>query len=284
MSKIIVTGGAGFIGTHLVKELSRLGHEVKVFDIAIDSKLDVRDLNATKEFIKGAEYVFHLAAIPSVQYSLEHPEETHKTNLEGTLNVLIASNDAKVKRVILASSCSVYGDTEIFPTTESVPAQPKSPYALEKFESEEYLKLFSRVYNLSTVSLRYFNVYGRGQNPIGAYASAVPKFLKNKSEGSPMTIFGDGEQTRDFVNVADIVSANVKAMTSEKVGKGEVINIGSGRAVSINKIAELVGGKVNHAEARIEPRKALGDINLAKKLLDWEPKVSLEEGIKVLLV
>ena len=283
MSKIIVTGGAGFIGSHLVKELSSLGHEVRVYDIKLDPKLDVRDLDATKEFIKGAEYVFHLAAIPSVQYSLEHPEETHRTNLEGTMNVLIASNDAKVKRIIFASSCSVYGDTEIFPTTESVPAQPKSPYALEKFESEEYLKLFSRVYNLSTVSLRYFNVYGSGQSSTGAYVTAIAKFLKNKSKGKPSTIFGDGEQTRDFVNVADVVSANIKVLTSDKIVKGEVINIGSGKATSINKIAEIIGGEVGHAEARIEPRNALGDISLAKKLLDWEPKVSLEEGIKVLL-
>lgn len=283
MSKIIVTGGAGFIGTHLVKELTSLKHEVKVFDIVLDPKLDVRDLNATKEFIKGAEYIFHLAAIPSVQYSLEHPEETHQTNLEGTLNALIAASEAGVKRFIFASSCSVYGDTEILPTTEAVLAQPKSPYALEKFQSEEYLKLFNRIYNLQTVSLRYFNVYGEGQNPMGAYASAVPKFLKNKSEGKPLVIFGDGEQTRDFVNVADIVSANIKAMTSDKVGNGEVINIGSGKSVSINKIAEIVGGEVNHAEARVELRNALGDITLAKKLLDWEPKVNLEEGIKELL-
>jgi len=283
MNKIVVTGGAGFIGTHLVKELIALGHEVKVYDIALDAKLDVRDLNATKEFIKGADFVFHLAAIPSVQYSLEHPEETHKTNLEGTLNVLISSHEVGVKRVIFASSCAVYGDTEMFPTAEKTQAQPKSPYALEKFESEEYLKLFSRVYNLETVSLRYFNVYGAGQSSKGAYASVIPKFIEQKKSGSTLTITGDGEQTRDFVHVSDIVKANILAMQSESVGRGEIVNIGSGVESSVNLIAGFFNTKTESIPARIEARRALADISLAKQLLNWEPKVKLENGIKELL-
>jgi UDP-glucose 4-epimerase len=283
MKKIIVTGGAGFIGSHLVKELAALGHEVKIYDIALDPTLDVRDLNATRTFIKGAEYVFHLAAIPSVQYSLEHPEETHRTNLEGTLNVLIASQEAGVKRVMFASSCAVYGDTEIFPTAENVPAQPKSPYALEKFESEEYLKLFYRMYNLEAVSLRYFNVYGPGQSSKGAYASVIPKFIEQKNAGKTLTITGDGEQTRDFVHVSDIVRANILAMQSENVGRGEIINIGSGKESSVNLIAGFFDTKTENTSPRIEPRRALADISLAKKLLAWEPQVELKEGIKELL-
>jgi UDP-glucose 4-epimerase len=283
MSKIIVTGGAGFIGTHLVKKLTSLGHEVKIYDIVLDPKLDVRDLESTKRFFEGAEFVFHLAAIVSVPYSIENIAETNHTNLVGTLNVLISAKEAEVKRVILSSSAAVYGDQEILPVKENAELRPKSPYALQKLESEMYLKLFADIYELQTVSLRYFNVYGEGQNPNGPYASAIPKFIEQKKNNKSITIIGDGKQTRDFINVADVVSANISAMESNEIGKGESINIATGIAVSINSVAALVGGPIEHIPPRLEIKDSLADISLAKSLLNWAPKVTLEEGMVAML-
>ena len=281
--KAIITGGSGFIGSHLVRELQAQGHEVKVIDIKLDPKLDVRDLGTLKREFAGFDIVFHLAALPSVPYSIEHPEETHETNLTGTLNVLIAARDTSVKRVVFSSSAAIYGDQEVLPVKEDAEKKPMSPYALQKLESEEYLKLFSRVYNLETVSLRYFNVYGEGQDPSDPYASAIPKFLKLKQGGKPLTIIGDGEQTRDFVHVSDVVSANIAAAASEKVGKGESINIATGTSVSVNKVASIIGGPSEHLPPRLEIKDSLADITLAKSLLGWEPKVGAEEGIRALL-
>ncbi len=283
MQKIIVTGGAGFIGTHLVKALRALGYDVLVVDIALDPKLDVRDPKALSESFAGASTVFHLAALISVPYSIEHPKETSETNLEGTLNVLIAARDAGVKRVIFSSSAAVYGEQEKLPVEEDAMPAPMSPYALQKLASEEYLKLFSNIYNLETVSLRYFNIYGNGQNPDGPYASVIPKFIKAKKEGKPLSIIGDGSQTRDFVHVSDVVAANISAMTSDKVGKGESINIATGKAVTIKHIVDIIGGEVVNIPPRIEIKDSVADIGKAKELLNWEPKVSLEEGIKTLI-
>ena len=283
MKKVVVTGGAGFIGSHLVRKLQSLGYEVVVVDLVTDKKSDIRDLEYVKKVCIGAEYVFHLAALPSVQYSMENPHETNETNLTGTLNVLIAARDAGVKRVIFSSTCAIYGNQEIFPVKESAEARPMSPYAMQKLASEEYLKIFSTVYNLETVGLRYFNVFGRGQSSRGAYPSAIPIFIEQKKAGTPLTIVGDGEQTRDFVHVSDVVEANILASTSTRVGKAEIINIGSGKESSVNTIASFVGGPTQPAPARIEPRRALGEISRAKELLGWEPKVKLEEGIKELL-
>lgn len=283
MSKVVVTGGAGFIGSHLVRELKGLGHEVEVVDIALDPKKDVRDLNSLRALFVGVEYIFHLAALPSVPYSIEHPEETTLTNLYGTVNVLTAARDAGGKRVIFSSSAAVYGDQERLPVGENADKHPKSPYALQKLESEMFLKLWSDIYGMETVSLRYFNVYGEGQNPEGPYASAIPIFLKQKKLSKPLTIIGDGTQTRDFVNVKDVVLANIRAMESVVVGKGEAINIASGKSVSINDIAELIGGPKENLPPRLEIKDSLADISRAKELLGWEPKVKLEEGIGELL-
>ncbi|MFZ2048817.1 MAG: NAD-dependent epimerase/dehydratase family protein [Minisyncoccia bacterium] len=283
MAKIVVTGGAGFIGTHLVNSLRELGHDVEIVDIKLDPKQDVRNLYSLKQLFIGAEYVFHMAALVSVPYSIEHPEETNETNLSGTLNVLIASKEAGVKRVIFSSTCAIYGNPEKFPINEETPPAPMSPYSMQKLASEEYLKLFSRIYNLETVSLRYFNVYGHGQSSHGAYASVIPKFIELRKLDRALSIVGDGEQTRDFVHVSDVVRANISAMESDRVGKGEVINIGYGKESSVNLIAGYVGGKIEHVPARIEPSRSLGDVSKAKLLLDWEPKMSLEEGIKKLL-
>lgn len=281
--KIVVTGGAGFIGSHLVRGLQALGHEVEVFDIALDPKRDVRDIEAVREALKGVDYVFHLAAIPSVPYSIEYPEETNLTNLDGTLNVLIAARDAGVKRVMFASSAAIYGDQEILPVKESAEKRPKSPYALQKLLSERYLKLFSDIYNLETVSLRYFNVYGPGQKHTGPYASVVPIFLNQKKEGRPISIVGTGEQTRDLVHVSDVVAANLAAMTSSNVGGGESINISSGKSISINEVADIFGGPRENIPPRLEIKDSLADISLAKKLIDWVPKIDIKTGLEQLL-
>lgn len=280
-TKVVVTGGSGFIGSNLIKELERQNYEVENIDLVIGR--DIRKPAETKPFFAGAKYVFHLAALPRVQYSIEHPEETNETNVTGTLNVLLAAKEAGVSKVIYSASSSAYGDAEVMPLVETLPARPKSPYGLQKYIGELYCRVFGEVYGLPTVSLRYFNVYGPGQNPDGAYALVIGKFLKQKKEGKPLTITGDGEQTRDFTHVRDVVRANLLAAESAKVGKGEVINIGAGQNFSVNRIAELIGGKTEHVPARLEPKHTLADNSLAKELLGWQPQVKLEEGIKELL-
>lgn len=287
----VVTGGAGFIGSHLASALLEEGYEVKVIDnlsggqrekVPKEAEFFELDINDTAELAKimtGAEFVFHLAALPRVQYSIEHPIETNMANVDGTVSVLTAARDASVKRVIYSASSSAYGDQEVMPLTENLPASPKSPYALQKHIGELYCRLFSEVYGLATVSLRYFNVYGPGADPNGAYALVIAKFLKQRAEGKPMTITGDGTQTRDFTHVRDIVRADILAAHSPKVGKGEVINIGAGQNASVLRVAELIGGLTEFVPVRLEPHDTLADNSLAKKLLGWEPEVSLEEGI-----
>lgn len=289
--KVVVVGGAGFIGSHVTDALVERGDEVHVIDNlsggkrqhvnpnAFFYKVDIRNLSEIIPIINGAKYVFHLAALPRVQYSIEHPVETNDVNVNGTLNVLIASKEGGVKRVIYSASSSAYGDQKVMPLIETMVPNPKSPYGLQKYVGELYCREWSEVYGLETVSLRYFNVYGPRLNPDGAYALAIGKFLKQRKEGKPLTIWGDGTQTRDFTNVRDVVRANLLAVESVKVGKGEVINIGAGRNFSVNQLAKLIGGSVVHEPPRIEPHDTLADNSLAKKLLGWEPKISLEEGI-----
>ncbi|MBU6388814.1 NAD-dependent epimerase/dehydratase family protein [Patescibacteria group bacterium] len=289
--KAVVTGGAGFIGSHLAAALLAEGYAVAVVDNlsggkrekvpegAVFFEQDVNDTAALTNIMTGAEFVFHFAALPRVQYSLEHPLETNKANVDGTVSVLKAAQDAGVARVVYSASSSAYGDQVVMPLTEDMPASPKSPYGLHKYIGELYCRLWSEVYNLQTVSLRYFNVYGPGADPEGAYALVIAKFLQQRSLGLPMTITGDGAQTRDFTHVRDVVRANMLAATSEKVGKGEVINIGAGKNVSVLRIAELIGGPVEHIAPRLEPHDTLADTTRARELLGWEPTVSLEEGI-----
>ena len=289
--KIIVTGGAGFIGSNVVDELVVRGFDVHVIDNLSGGKkeqvnkdatlhvLDITNLESIEKIFDGAKYVFHLAALPRVQYSIEHPTETQKTNVTGTLNVLMAAHKAGVEKVIYSASSSVYGDQDKMPLEEDMKASPKSPYGLEKYIGELYCRLWNEVYGLKTVCLRYFNVYGPRQSDEGAYALVIAKFLKQKREGKPLTITGDGEQTRDFTHVRDVVQANMLAMESQNVGAGEVINIGSGKNYSVNNIAELIGGPVEHIAPRLEPKHTLADILRAKKLLGWQPSVVFEEGI-----
>lgn len=275
--KVAVTGSRGFIGTHLCKALREKGWEVAEADLEVG--IDIADREALERVFAGAEYVFHLAALPRVQYSIEHPLETHEVNITGTLNVLQAAKMAGVKKVVYAASSSAYGDQDAMPLVETMSAKPKSPYALQKHVGELYMKIFSDVYGLPTVSLRYFNVYGPGAPAEGAYALVIARFLQQRIDGSPMTITGDGTQTRDFTHVRDIARANVLAAESALVGNGEVINIGTGKNASVNEIARLIGGPVEYVPARLEPHGTLADNQLAKKLLQWEPTVSLEEGI-----
>ena len=294
--KILVTGGAGFIGSNLVDKLIDEGCKVFVIDKlstgkkenlnkkAIFYKADICHLDKILPLFKGIDYVFHLAANPRVIFSVENPIESHKVNVDGTLNVLYASYKNRVKRLIFASSAAVYGDIKELPLKENMTPKPISPYGLHKLIGENYCKLFSNLYNLETVCLRYFNVYGPRMDPNGPYALVISKFLKLKKENKPLTIYGDGKQTRDFIYVDDVVKANILAMKSKKVGKGEVINICSGKSYSINYIAKLIGGKKIYLPARKgEMKHTLGDNSLAKRLLGWKPKISLEEGIEKLL-
>lgn len=293
--KILVTGGAGFIGSHLADELIKEGHQVVVIDNlstgkkefinpkAEFHKSDIRNLEEIKPLFKGIDAVFHLAAQPRIQPSIINPVESHSNNVVGTLNVLVASRDAKIKKFIYSASSSAYGDQKELPLKEDMTPGPKSPYSVFKLVGEQYCKLFNELYDLPTVSLRYFNVYGPRQSCEGAYATVIGIFLKQAEAGKPLTIVGDGEQTRDFTNVRDVVRADILAMESNKVGKGEVINIGTGKNYSINRIANLISDKVVHIPPRsAEVQDTLADNSLANKLLGWQPEVSLEEGIEEL--
>lgn len=292
--KVIVTGGAGFIGSNLVEALLERGYDVHIIDNlsggkrenvnpkAVFHEKDIRNLPNIAPLFENVKYVFHLAALPRVQYSIEYPDITSEVNVMGTQNVLMASEKAKVSRVVYSASSSAYGDSDVMPLHESLPPNPKSPYGLQKYIGELYCKLWSEVYGLSTVSLRYFNVYGPHLDPNGAYALVIGKFLKQRKEGKSITITGDGEQTRDFTHVRDVVRANIFAAEGEKVGKGDVINIGAGKNHTINELAKIIGGEVEHVAPRLEPHDTLADNSLAKKLLDWEPTVVFEEGIEEL--
>jgi UDP-glucose 4-epimerase len=275
--RAVVTGGAGFIGGHLASALKRDGWEVQVVDIKTGT--DIRKPEDLALAFKNAAYVFHLAALPRVQYSIEYPHESHDTNVTGTLNVLLAAREAGISRVVYSASSSAYGPATDMPLRESKSPHPISPYALQKYAGELYCRMFSEVYGLSTVSLRYFNVYGPGADPEGPYAQVIPKFIAMRLAGKPMTITGDGTQTRDLVHVRDVVRANLLAAQSDRVGKGETINIGTGQNASIKRIAELIGGPTEYIAPRFEPHDTLADISRAKELLGWEPQVALEEGI-----
>ncbi|OGZ42246.1 MAG: hypothetical protein A3C80_01455 [Candidatus Ryanbacteria bacterium RIFCSPHIGHO2_02_FULL_45_43] len=296
--KCVVTGGAGFIGSHLADALVERGHEVHIIDNLHSGKkehvhkdavlhiIDIRDLEKIRKVFKdlgAVKCVFHLATLPRVPFSIEHPIETNAVNVDGALNMLVASKDAGAEKFVYSASSSAYGDQNTLPLTEDMRVNPKSPYGLQKYIGELYCKIFYEVYGLPTVSLRYFNVYGPRYNPEGDYALVIGKFIKQKRQGKPLTITGDGSQTRDFTHVSDVVQANILAMESDKVGKGDVINIGGGSNTSINALASLIGGPVQYIEARLESKDTLADIKKAKELLGWEPKMQFEEGIRTLL-
>ena len=289
-SKVLVTGGAGFIGSNLVDKLLAEGHQVVVVDDlsggsrervnpqAEFHQVSIVDFEQLRPLFTGIDYVFHLAALPRVPFSIEYPRETNEVNVTGTVNVLLAAKEAGVSKVIYSASSSAYGDQDSLPLVETMPAKPKSPYGLQKYIGEMYCRVFSEVYQLPTVCLRYFNVYGPRQNEAGAYALVIAKFLKQKRAGQPLTITGDGSQTRDFTSVHDVVRANLLAMQSDCV-RGEVFNIGAGRNFSVKQVAELIGGEIEYLPARLEPHDTLADNSLARTKLAWQPQVKLEDGI-----
>lgn len=289
--RFVITGGAGFIGTNLALYLVGKEYEVVVVDdlSAGDAKrlppdvvfhqVDIRDTLALKNIFIEGDVVVHLAALPRVQFSIDNPTLTHDVNVNGTLSVLEAAREKRVSRVVFAASSSAYGDQETLPLTVDMTPQPKSPYALHKYIGETYMKLWAELFGVDTVSLRFFNVYGPHLNPDGPYALVIGLFLKLTKEGKPLTITGDGTQTRDFTHVQDVAEAVLKAGISPQALRGEVLNIGAGKQTSMNRLAELIGGKVEYVAPRIEPKHTLADISRTTELLSWEPRIQLEEGL-----
>ena len=300
LENCLVTGGAGFIGSHLVSKLLENGHKVIVIDNLVEGKLDNLPLyNSNLHFIqasiednlpdvcKDVDTMFHLAALPRVQRSIKYPRETHDVNVTGTLNLLLAAKDHGVKRFVLSSSSSVYGNQDQLPFVESMVPNPLSPYALHKLIDEQYCQLFSKIFGLGTICLRYFNVYGPRMNPDGAYANLFPKFIKLMSQNETPTINGDGEQTRDFTYVDDVVEANLLAAQSSI--SGEVFNVGNGKNVSVNEVVSILNRLMGknivpiYGPAVIEPKSTLASGIKSYEMLGWKPKVELEEGIKTML-
>jgi len=300
--KCLVTGGAGFIGSNLVDRLIDDGHEVIIFDnystgkkenVNPKAKFFLVDIShqpyfedeKIKEIMTGVDVVFHLAALARVQPSIDEPLEYHRVNVDGTHNLLVAARDAGVKRFVFSSSSSVYGDVEEkdLPTTEDAELNPMSPYALHKLIGEQYCKLFSELYGMETVCLRYFNVYGGRQPTEGAYCLVMGVFAGQILNGKPMTIRGDGGQRRDFTYVGDVVEANIKAGFNAKLPifpcEGDVFNIGNGDNRSVNEIADMVGGDKINVEPVIEPRQTLADNNKSKNIIDWKPTGDLEDWV-----
>ena len=292
--KHIVTGGCGFIGSNLVDKLIDLGHEVIIFDNISSGK--VENINPKARFIEvdisedyfdecidwfdGVDTVFHTAARARVQPSIIDPISFNKTNVDGTLTLLKMAVDSGVRRFVYSASSSAYGNTNVLPTPESHSTNPLSPYGAQKLMGEIYCKTFSQVYDIETVSLRYFNVYGERQLLEGAYCLVMGIFVQQRLNNKPMTIRGDGEQRRDFTYVSDVVDANIKASQSDKVGKGEVINVGNGNNRSVNQIADMIGGDRITVDPVVEPRETLADNTKAHELLDWKPTMIIEDWVK----
>ncbi len=298
--RVLVTGGAGFIGSHLVRALLERGDEVRVLDnFSTGNRANLQGLERDVEVIegelrsyervhhavRGCELVFHQGALPSVPRSLQDPLTTTAVNVEGTLNVLLAARDEGVRRVVFASSSSVYGNQDSFPLSEQARPDPISPYGVSKLAAERFCVSFSRVYPLETVVLRYFNVFGPRQDPRSEYAAVVPRFISEAAAGRPLPIYGDGEQRRDFTYVANVVEANLLAADAAD-GNGAVVNVATGRAVSVNDLADAVCRILGRtAERRYLPprpgdvRSSWADVSAARALLGWEPRVGLEEGL-----
>jgi len=307
--KILVTGGAGFIGSHIVDRLLKMGFEVTVIDNLDTGRLenvvnhqdredfhfirgDIRDFHLVKETMKNIDVVFHEAALASVTLSVKDPILTNDINVTGTLNILKASSDLHVKRFIYASSAAVYGDTSSPKKRESMTPNPTSPYGVSKLAAENYVKLFHKLYGLETVSLRYFNVYGPRQrfDIQSAYGGAITIFTNRLLKNMPPIIHGDGEQTRDFVYIQDVVEANILALKTKNAA-GEVFNIGTGTNVSVNQVANTLKEIINrkdlkniHADPRpTDIRHGYADINKAERILGFHPKVPLKKGLTKLV-
>lgn len=300
----LITGGAGFIGSHIAEALLNRGEHVRVFDNLATSKQinlealkgraqfipgDLRDFDSVKAAMKGVEFVFHQGALASVARSIADPVSSLETNINGTQNVLLAARDAGVSRVVYASSSSVYGNTPTLPKREDMQTRPMSPYAVQKLTGELLCGVFTRIYGLETVALRYFNVFGPRQDPASEYAAVIPRFLTTILERKRPIVFGDGEQTRDFTYITNVVQANLLAVTSPDA-VGQAINIGCGEQISLNSILRLAGElldvKVDAQYREPRPgdvRDSLADISLAKLLLGYNPTVNFREGLAATL-
>jgi UDP-glucose 4-epimerase len=295
--KFVVTGGAGFIGSHIVEALAE-SHEVVVIDNFSSGKWEnlsmfadsinaiqgsITDLPLLKDACKGADGIFHLGAIASVARSVDDPFITHETNLTGTLNVLLAARDCRVKKVVFASSSAIYGEEPTQPKREDMCPAPRSPYAVSKLAGEYYCNVFSELFGVKTVSLRYFNVFGPRQDPHSEYAAVIPKFITRILNNQPPLIFGDGKQTRDFIYVKDVVQANMLAMQSSITG---TFNIGSGQSTDLNTLASSLEKimKVSLSPVYDKPRSgdirdSVSDITAAKKFLGYQTEYSFEKGL-----
>lgn len=304
MKKAVVTGGAGFIGSHLVEELAQRDYSLLIIDDLSNGKSkniisvlkrpnvqyikgSINELPLLQRLFKGIDYVFHLAAIASIPQTIDNPQLCHDVNVTGTLNVLIAARDNKVKKVVNTSSCAVYGDAPGLPKKEDMPKNPLSPYAVAKLAAEEYCRIFQKVYGLPTISLRLFNIYGPRQNPDSNYAAAIPKFIKVASSGKPLEIYGNGKATRDYIYVKDAVNAYILAAESNVTS---VYNIGCGKAVTTNNLAKLINKLTGNKKAPIHgPRHpgeivhSLADISKAKKAFGYRPVYTLEAGLQEMI-
>jgi len=299
-SKYLVTGGAGFIGSHLVENLVKQGHDVRVLDNFLTGTReniaeyldeidliegDIRDLETCKRALEGVDFVLHQAALPSVPRSIEDPVLTNEINIGGTLNLLLASRNARIKKFVFASSSSVYGDDVVLPKREGVEGVPLSPYAVTKLVGEKYCQVFSRIFGLSTISLRYFNIFGTRQDPYSQYAAVIPIFITRIIQGESPIIFGDGEQSRDFTYVTNIVEANRLAIEASEIS-GEVINAACGSKTTVNQLFETIRQILQrdiepiHQEPRPgDIRHSFADITKAREMLKYEPRISLSQGL-----
>ena len=300
MALYLVTGGAGFIGSHLAEELVRRGEHVRVVDNLVTGKRqnlahvsgvdfiegDLADLDVARRAVDGVDFVLHQAAIPSVPRSVDDPITSNRANITASLNVLIAARDARVKRVVYAGSSAAYGDALTLPKVETMPTAPLSPYALQKLVSEQYCQMFTRLYGLETVTIRYFNVFGPRQDPASPYSGVISLFISALCEGRRPTIYGDGEHTRDFTYVANVVDGVLRACHAQGTS-GEVINVATGSRISLNQlfrtVRDLVGARVEPIYAVPRPgdvRDSQADIQKARRLLGYEPTVGFDEGLK----
>jgi len=301
MAKVLVTGGAGFIGSHLATRLVEDGHEVRVIDNFATGRRenlshlgdacdliegDIRDFEKCLAACNGVNFVLHQAAIPSVPKSVEDPQTSHDANVNGTFNILRAAVEQKVKRVIYAASSSIYGDSEESPKHERMIAAPLSPYAAQKCLGEHYCRAFTECFGLETISLRYFNVFGPRQDPASDYAAAIPAFTIAILNGEAPIVYGDGEQTRDFTYIDNVVDGNMLAIQAAKT-HGEAVNVACGDQISVNQVIAAINRalgrdvQVNHVERRAgDVQHSCADIGLAKELLGYDPKVSFEEGLR----
>ncbi|MEM1022321.1 MAG: SDR family oxidoreductase [Myxococcota bacterium] len=302
MPRVLVTGGAGFIGSHLVEATLHRGWSVRVLDDFSTGRREnlapfldeidlhegnLADIDDVRFAVEGTDYILHQGALPSVPKSLKHPRTTNEANVTGTLNILVAARDAGVSRVVFAASSSAYGDTPTLPKQEDMPTQPKSPYAIQKLTGEMYCRTFWEHFGLETVALRYFNIFGPRQDPTSPYSAVIPKFVTACMEDEAPRINGDGQISRDFTFIENVVDANLKACTATSKCAGQVMNVACGRRVSLNELAETIRKAVDRGKAPVHgPERpgdvlhSLADISRAEELIGYTPVVDFDRGIE----